>query len=279
MFFSCPDEAKAPRAKGQIYQGGNTMERNYYGEIINPLGSINPSQYDIDLWNEACCLITTASQKRRIAGSYDNITFDRRRRAAGDAVHHEIYDIAPDGRRVLLCVRSTEGTKYGVRTTWKQYFILSTHGRSVRVQPANKAKAAKAAKQAGSALGDAIAVCLGQKKLIVAGTTKKTGYKIAGIDLTGNPVSVYDGSPWPLGKTRREAASMDHTGGYYVFPTIPSALAAWKKRVAFAEEWVNGEKYILLECECSGRMFEHDHQKMCVTSVRPTKEIAGLLIK
>jgi hypothetical protein len=149
------------------------MKRNSYGEIIDPKihvfqeGKLHPigNQYDIDVWADARCLITLAIEKKRIPANYDYITRDRKGRFDGAAMHHEIYDIAEHGRHVLLCIRETEGNKYGVKTTKKEYFIISAHGPGVRVKAAPKAKAAKAAKQAGDDnYGAAIAVCLGKKK-------------------------------------------------------------------------------------------------------------------
>ena len=147
-------------------QNSTVFERNQYGEIMRPASRIGSSMYAIDLYAETCHLIKLAVAAKKIPYSYDTITWDRKRRADGDACHHEIYDISADARHILLCVRWTEGSKYGVRTTVKKYYILSTHGNGVRVQEAPKSKAAKAAKQAINP-GDAIAVCLGKKETAV----------------------------------------------------------------------------------------------------------------
>lgn len=256
------------------------FQRNSYGEIINPnyqqfTGEF--CQYAADLYAETCHLIKLAVKTKKIDPSYDSISFDRKGRADGYARHHEIYDISDDARHLLLCVRETEGSKYGVRTTSKEYFVISTHGQGVRVQEAPKSKAAKAAKQAINP-GDAIAVCLGKKKLQSTATAweKETCYKIVAV--ADDFISVFDNSPWSIGKARREASTENHAGGFYVFPTVEAALIAWNDRKAFAEEWMTADKYSLLECECSGRRYLHDNKKICVTQVKPIAEVAGLLI-
>jgi hypothetical protein len=252
------------------------FQRNHYGEIMRPANVIGSSQYAIDLYAETCHLIKLSVASKKIPYSYDSITWDRKRRADGDACHHEIYDISADARHILLCVRWTEGSKYGVRTTEKKYYIISTHGKSVRVQEAPKSKAAKAAKQAINP-GDAIAVCLGKKKLAgaVASMAKETCYKIVAI--ADDFICVFDDSNWSLGKTRRQASTPSHAGGFYVFPTVADALTAWTQRIAFADEWLTRERYSLLACECSGRRYLHDNNKICVTQVKPVAEIAALL--
>lgn len=256
------------------------FERNYYGEIINPNRkqfTSEFSQYAADLYAETCHLIKLAVKAKKILPAYDNISFDRKGRSDGTATHHEIYDISADARHLLLCVRFAEGSRYGVKTTEKNYFIISTHGNSVRVQSAPKAKAAKAAKQAINP-GDAIVVCLGKKKLqpTVATYEKVTCYKI--VAKKRDFVSVYDESPWSLGVARREGSTPDHNGGFYVFPSVADAVQAWKDRLTFAEEWLKHEQYSLLECECSGRRFLHDNKKICVTQVKPVAEIAAMLV-
>jgi len=261
----------------------NLFQRNSYGEIVKPVAAANAfggtcsSQYACDLYAETCHLIKLAVKSKKIDAAYDDISFDRKRRAEGSARHHEIYDISDDARHLLLCVRETEGSKYGVRTTSKEYFIVSTHGKGVRVQPAPKSKAAKAAKQAINP-GDAIAVCIGKKKLqsAVASLDKQICYKIVAV--ADDFISVFDNSSWSIGVARREASTSNHDGGFYVFPSVEAALVAWNARLVFADEWMTAEKYSLLECECSGRRYLHDNKKICVTQVRPVAEIAALLI-
>jgi len=262
------------------------FSRNQYGEIINPnhgfylgLDKYTPqgSQYAKDLYAETCHLIKLAVNRKKIPAAYDSITWDKKRRADGYATHHGIYDISADARHLLLCVRETEGTRYGVKTTAKNYYIISTHGQGVRVVEAPKAKAAKAAKQAINP-GDAIAVCQGKKKLQATpgATCAEVCYKIVA-QQADTFISVYDDSPWPIGKARRQRATADHSGGFYVFTTISDALTAWEERIAFADEWLHHDHYALLACECTGRYYLHDNKKMCITNVKPIEVIAGLI--
>lgn len=253
------------------------MNRNSYGEINRPNVYLNENKFDLDLYSEARCLIASAEKKKKIPAAYDTISFDKKRRADGSALHHEIYDISDDARHVLVCVRETEGTRYGVKTLSKTYFIVSAHGKTgVKVQEAPKAKAAKAAKQAGNNYGFALEVCMGKEKLKTKATEKRTGFKIVA-DTESGFKSVYDGSDWTPGKTRRERATMNHAGGFYIFPTLESAVKAWENRVAFNAEWMTEEKYAILECECAGNAYQHDNQKICVTRCKPIAPIANFI--
>lgn len=255
------------------------MERNSYGEIIPPrstwiTGGKTENPYDRDLYLEARCLVNCAAKRKKIPAAYNYIEFDKKSRASGFAMHHEVYDISEDGRHVLLCVRETEGTRYGVKTTSKTYYIVSAHGSGTRVQEANKAKAAKAAKQAGdNVYGFAIACCLGKKKLTMTAPKKMQCFKIVA-KIDDSFASVFDDSEWMIGKTRRERSSMNHESGYYVFPTVETAMEAWNDRIAFADEWMTADQYALLECECYGRYYVFDNNKICITAVKPIKEIA-----
>lgn len=249
------------------------MKRNSYGQIMNP--DFDANQYERDLHSEAWCLINAAAKKRKIKIASDSITFDRKGRADGYATHHEIYDISPDARHVLVCVRDAEGTRYGVKTTLKNYYIVSAHGKlGTHVQPAPKSKAAKASKQA-SDYGHAIEVCIGKAKLRGPAKVETRCYKIVADTLDGYK-SVYDGSPWNIREKRTERATMNHEGGYYVFPTVETAITAWENRIAFSGDWLEYEKYAILECECAGRHYRHDNSKICVTNVTPISKVKNL---
>jgi len=256
----------------------NTISRNEYGQVVEFGTHFSKAYtpYIADIIAEARCMIGAAVKTKKIDRAYDNISWDRKKRAEGDALHHEIYDISDDGRHTLVCLRSTQGNgKYGVSTTSKRYFILSAHGKGVKVVEAPKSKAAKAAKQAKTP-GEAIMVCLGKKKLSVPGLEKTTCYKIVAIE-NGEFASVYDDSPWNLNKTRTEKSTLDHNGGYYVFPSIESAMTAWTERLAFREDWMTADRYALLECECSGRAYQHNNDKICISRVKPVAQIATFI--
>ena len=112
-------------------------------------------------------LVAQAADRGKLPAAYDAISWDRKGRASGEAVHHEIYDVNGAETRALVCVRHAVGSKYGVSTTSKEYFVIARHGRGIRVLDANKAVAAKAAKAAGNTLGVAIETALGKRKLAV----------------------------------------------------------------------------------------------------------------
>lgn len=112
-------------------------------------------------------LVAQAADSGKLPAAYDAISW-RKGRASGEAVHHEIYDHNLAETRALVCVRHAVGSKYGVSTTSKEYFVIARHGRGIRVLDANKAVAAKAAKAAGNTLGVAIETALGKRKLAYA---------------------------------------------------------------------------------------------------------------
>jgi hypothetical protein len=197
----------------------------------------------------------------------------------GDARHHEIYDVSPNGHRALICVREVEGTKYGVRTVSKDYYVLARHGRGVRVIPAKKAVAAKAAK-AAKALGGAIEVALGRAKLAVPAAEVRTGYKLlVRTNAPGVYQSAWDESEWVIGRSRIERATDDHTGGYYYYADLDEALAAAATNDVFGGAR-DHDRLAVVEVEASGAHYAHAATvgtKLCATKVRPVREIASTL--
>ncbi len=243
--------------------------RNIYGEITRG-----------EALATARTLVAQAGSK--IPTSYDNMEWGRsgkeRGHRIGEARHHEIYDVNPEGTRALVCVREVEGTKYGVRTCSKEYFVVARHGRGVRVLPANKAVAAKAAKIAGENLGQAIKVALGKAKLSVKASEIRTGYKLLVRTDTGFE-SAWDGSEWVIGKARIEAATDDHTGGFYYYATLDEALKAAAANDVFGNAREHG-KLAVVEVHASGRHYAHRAAhgvKLCATKVAPVREIASTL--
>jgi len=255
------------------------FKRTQYGEIINPApmawATTHAPSYFEDLYSEARCMIQQAEKKGKIPREYDNIKTKwkngRPKEHSGDACRHEIYDISGDARHTLLCCRTAEGNKYGIRTISKTYFIISTWGKGLKIIEASKSKAAKAAKQA-KLPGDAIKICLGKKKLRNPATEKRICFKIVA-KVNDSYQSVYDDSAWDLGTSRIEKSSMNHGTGFYVFPSVQTAVTVWKKRLAFADKWMTADEYALLECECYGRSYRFDNDKICISRVKPMKEV------
>jgi len=244
--------------------------RNTYGQIIRG-----------EALATARSLVAQAAGK--VPAAFDDTHWGtsgkERGKRIGEAVHHEIYDINAEGTRALVCVRATEGTRYGVKTCSKDYFVIARHGRGIRVLPANKAVAAKAAKAAGAALGTAIEVALGKAKLPIKPTEVRTGYKLLVRRDDGGFESAWDGSEWALGKARVEAASANHTGGYYYYATLDECLAA----AAASDVFGGGREHnrlAVVEVEASGRHYAHAAQhgvKLCASRVIPVREIASTL--
>ena len=254
-----------------------TLSRDQYGQIIFKYYDDADQKSAIEAIRE---LIARAANDGAIPAAYDDLSWDKKGRSAGGALHHEIYDISPDLNRALVCIRTTEGGRYGVRTTSKSYCVVARHGRGVRVLPANKAVAAKAAKAAKTAanLGDAILVSLGKMKLPVKPGTVRTGYKLLKRVGTGF-ASVWDGSAWDLGKTRIEASTDDHTGGFYYYATLEECLAAAANNAVFSESRSHNQLAIV-QVEASGNHYVHaaEHgEKLCATRVTPIREIASTL--
>lgn len=239
-------------------------QRNSYGEITST---------DSQIMAAATALVKSAVQKKKLPASFDNISWDRKRRADGYALHHEIYDISPAATRVLLCIRETEGTKYGVKTTSKTYYIIARCG--CTVTPVSKALAAKAAKSCADELGHGIAICLGKEKLKLPAQEIRTGYKALTTDESGTPVSVWDGSPWHLGKSRVEKASDTHTGGFYYYRTIDQVLAAAAENGIFGD-CRDHKNLVIARVEVSGREYSHG-LKLCASKIKPLEIIATVI--
>lgn len=249
-----------------------TLSRDSYGALYS---IYNTSETDRNLYLSAMVLVQRAAQKKLIPASYDNISWDRKGRSDGDAVHHELYDIYPDGRHVLVCVREAEGSKYGVKTLSKDYFLISKKGRGIVAVEASKAVAAKAAKSCGQTIGGAIVIVSGRGKLPSPIAEKRTGYKLVAQSDNGF-VSVWDGSPWRIGKTRTERATPDHDGGFYYYATIDEALEAAAHNDVFGTAREH-KKLVVVEVEASGKHYTHSATygtKLCASRIRPIREVA-----
>jgi len=132
--------------------------RTQYGELL-------PKTEDYEIWQTAKKLIREAVKENQILESFDTIHFDRKRRASGSALHHEIYDILPDPLIVLLCVRETEGSKYGVGTKTKNYYYIKIVSGKVIATIAPKTLCARNAKAAQCELGCAIETIIKKEKV------------------------------------------------------------------------------------------------------------------
>ena len=263
-----------------------TLTRDQYGALCATHRTTD-SDSDSALLLSAQALVALAATTGKLPAAYDTLRRDRKGRYSGGARHHEVYDFTAS--TVLVCVRETEGSKYGVKTLSKDYFLVTRCGRGVRVTPAPKAIAAKAAKASGSALGTAIAVCQGKRSAPAPKClTPRTGYKIVRRDGT-DFVSVWDDSPWAIGVMRTEAATPDHEGGYYYYRTLDEAIAEAAQRQAFGDAREYHDLSII-EVEASGREYQHDSTplatilgigapiKRCATRIRPLREVCAIVL-
>lgn len=239
------------------------IARNHYGALVSfPIAALQ--------------LLNQAIASDKLDDEYNNIKFDRRGRPIGQCLNYDCYDF--HGCAVLVQRRETTCTKYG-SCPQKDYFIVRKCGRGVTVKPADKARVVKLSRQA-TQLGQVIDTLEGRaKKPLKQGapfSNKQIAYKIVEVR-DGSHFSVYDEDvEWALGKARIEAATHDHTGGFYVFPTIESAKTALAKNVVFADSWQAGKDLVLVECEIAGRREHHDNGKLCVTFCRPLRVIESL---
>lgn len=254
-----------------------TITRNGYGVIITAtagwsgLGVEAPTSYSRGL-----DIIKQAVKQGLVEKSYDDISWDRKRRADGDALHHELYDFAAGS--ALICIRRSHGNgKYGISTTSKNYFIISRSAGKITVTPADKNRAAKLAKSE-LAWGGVIAALTGKKdiKIKVPKRTKtQTGYKLVTKNEEGNLVSVWDGSNWDLKKTRQQKATPDHSGGFYYYANIKEALeAAWNKEVF--GDCREHKNLLVVQVKADGLHYNHG-SKLCCTRITPLKIVAAAL--
>ncbi|MDN0082393.1 hypothetical protein QU487_06450 [Crenobacter sp. SG2305] len=245
--------------------------RTPFGELVGQNEQVRA------ILSQAKALASQAAAKRKIPTAHDGMQWERinsriGNKKIGSALHHEIYDLSADGRHVLLCCRSVEGSKYGIKTTSKQYFILHKHGTGVRVEEANKNIAAKAAKQAGDGIGLALDILAGKAKLTSNAEIRK-GFKIVTRDDMGNLVSVWDGSAWPIGKRRGEKATDTHDGGFYYYRTVEQAIEAARCKGVF-QPAMHEQLLVLLEVEASGTEYSLSDGKLCTTYLKPLAVVA-----
>jgi len=250
-----------------------TLTRSSYGELITS-HTTEPEHRALlaTAWN----LVKLAGKK--LPASHDTLSRDRKGRWDGSALHHELYDINPAATKALLCCREVEGSKYGVKTLSKTYYLIAKCGKGVKVAEAQKAVAAKAAKSSGQVIGYAIEVIEGKSRLKVKGQEHRHGYKALTLDESGNPVSVWDGSPWPLGKTRTEKATDDHTGGFYYYRSLDEVLSAAHQNNIFGDASEH-QSLVIARVEVSGNEIGPcSTGKRCVTRIKPLEIIASVTI-
>lgn len=273
-----------PNTPGRILAEARAMNRKWYndckinvvrsdyGEIVRREYPVNPRPVpELIAWDAAWTLINEAVKKKIITGDYNTIGFDRKRRADGSALHHELYDMAKNA--AIICIRRTEGTRYGVKTLSKSYVLIERKNRKIMATDL-KIPVAKYAKMEILHYGDIIAIARGEKKITLMDSRHeiRRGYKAVRRAEDGTLVSVWDGSPWEIGKTRIEAASDDHNSGLYYYQDINAMLRAAKTNNIFGES-IQHNRLVILEVEASGVHIQYG-SKLAATRITPVREIA-----
>lgn len=129
------------------------LTRDGYGQLVStPTIAVQLA--------DAYLMVTDAADKGKLPRAYDRLEWEKvssrvGSKLIGTARSLDIYDIAANGNKLLVCVRDIAGTRYGVGTTGKTYFIVGKCGTGYRVREASKTRAARLAK-ASTRLGDAI---------------------------------------------------------------------------------------------------------------------------
>lgn len=250
------------------------ISRNKYGAICrqetwDKIHS-RPSP-ELASWDSAWGMINEAVKKNIIPKDYDSIEFDKKGRADGEALHHELYDFAKNA--AIICIRRTEGTRYGVKTLSKTYMLIERKNRKITATEI-KIPVAKYAKMEILHFGDVIAVARGKKKNTLRYATGEVhrGYKVVRRAEDGTLVSVWDGSRWEIGKTRTEKASANHKGGLYYYQDINAMLEAAKTNSIFGES-IQHNRLVILEVKASGVHIQYG-AKLAATRITPIREIA-----
>lgn len=221
----------------------------------------------------AQALLAQAIQSGKLEKPYVDV--DSRHR--GSALNYDLYDIK--GASVLIQSRHTTCTKWG-NSPKKDYLLLRKMGRGVTVIDMNESKPVivKLAK-ASDGLGDVIDALSGKKPIKIRPnlSAPRIGYKIVKVNEAGDYVSVWDDSPWPIGRQRTQAATSNHSGGFYYFRTLDECLTVHAKRGVFGDYHDGDERFVIIECEAAGAEYEHDSGKRCVTRLKPLAAVCSLL--
>lgn len=247
--------------------------RSYTRYIVGAKKNERPSD-ELAHLSDAWALINEAAKNGIIDDNYDTIDFDKKGRADGSALHHELYDMAKNA--AIICIRRTEGTRYGVKTTSKSYILIERKNRKI-IATEIKIPVAKYVKMAILHFGDIIAVAQGKKKITLVNATHQVhhGYKAVRRADDGMLVSVWDGSPWEIGKTRIEAARGNHNGGLYYYRDINAMLQAARENAIFGEG-KNHRRLVVLEVEATGAHIQYG-DKFSATRITPIRQIASIV--
>lgn len=223
---------------------------------------------------ETTALLSAATKCGVIPAAYDDTRYTRVNSRIGNkrigyAVRVEVIEQRPGA--ALVMVRYVEGTRYGMSTTAREYYIVARWGRrnGIHVRKAPITRTARLVNR-----GCALEVLLDGDRPPVEPVSVRSGYKVV-VDAGGTYRSLYDDSEWAVGRCRVEAATDDHCGGYYYYRTLAEALAAAGTRALPAPDSTG--RLAIMSVEASGREYRHHGGKLCTTRLRPTAVVAYMI--
>jgi len=234
----------------------NGYSRNGYGAVTFS-GTVQPKNL-----TNGKKLLTGAIKNGKLAAEY--IETDRKGR--GDCLNYDIYDVARGV--VLVQRRHTTIDKYGNHPQ-KDYFIISEGGRVVE-PVANKTMIVKWSRRAKKP-GDIIKADRGEIKIDMSNPVAY-GFKAVTKNEQGHYISVWDQSSWSLKKTRVEKATINHTGGFYYYPSVRSLKAAIEDNDVFGE-CRSHDNLFILKVRVEGHRYQVYNDKHCASRLTPVEVV------
>jgi ASC-1-like (ASCH) protein len=243
------------------------IERGEYGEIIRGTGKT---------YDRAMNIYKMAVQKGLIESGFDDTEYSRSKgKRIGHMLNIDYYDIAPGA--LLVQYRYIHMHKYGMDIRKEYFLVRRQHGKiTVENRIKDKPRIMKLAKSDLPA-GGVISAITGKKtaKIKVPPVIKYIGFKALIRNEGGELCSVWDGSQWELNKTRVEAATPDHDGGFYCYKNLKDCLNAAQKADIFGNAREHNN-LVIVEVETSGKRYGHEStcgMKICTSRMKVIKII------
>ena len=220
------------------------------------------------LFDEAWSMIRAAEQQEKIPGSYDSISFDRRGRADGSALHHELYDFAKNA--AVVCIRETEGSRYGVKTLSKKYMII-VRGEDGEITAEYTTEPVAKLAKVGNPFGSIVARVLGLDGAATLATGPRIDIAFKALALVdGELRSIFSGELYELGQEKRQVAQSNHSGGYYCYDNLYDA----KNCEVPTESVYRSAPRVVVKCEVHGKKIVYGTGKMARTYLKPIEIVA-----
>lgn len=243
--------------------------RSEYGATYSRTGSrTERPRPETILFDEAWSLIREAEQQKKIPGSYDSISFDRKGRADGGAIHHELYDFVKNA--AVACIRETEGSRYGVKTISKKYMII-VRGEDGEIAAEYTTEPVAKLAKAGKPFGSIVARILGLDgaATLATGSRIDIAYKALAL-VDGELRSIFSGELYELGQEKRQVAQSNHSGGYYCYDNLYDA----KNCEVPTESVYRSAPRVVVKCEVHGKKIVYGTGKMARTYLKPIEIVA-----